>query len=217
MWPWALRLGRMAAAAAVPLSGEIPFAVGAASYIRIPVPGTKGLCIELGGRGWTPKSGSTSTLFIQDALGKKNLRLDYGYNVKTGTINYHWNQKGTYQIFGIADHTVVGSAGRVAYKSARYFRYAGRVLAVVGMAVDVYSVVVSPPVGRGRGLVARSWARGARGWAPRSPPGLGTPIGGVAGCIAGAFISYEGASRAAGRLYDWADATFTRVPETASP
>src|SRR5258708_39217304 len=109
-----------------------------------------------------PKSGSTSTLFIQDALGKKNLRLDYGYNVKTQTVNYHWNQKGTYQIFGIADHTPVGTAGRMVYKSARYFRYAGRALAVVGVALDVYSVVVADKPLRQATKVAAGWA-GARG------------------------------------------------------
>src|SRR5579875_1366442 len=36
--------------------------------------------IELSPRGWVPKSGSTSTVFIQDAAGKRVLRLDYGYN-----------------------------------------------------------------------------------------------------------------------------------------
>jgi hypothetical protein len=219
--------GRMVTAAAVPMSGEIPFAVGIAALLRIPVPGTKGLCIELGGRGWMPKSGSTSTLFIQDALGKKNLRLDYGYNVKTKTVNYHWNQKGTYQIFGIADHTPVGAAGQMVYKSARYFRYAGRALAVVGVALDVYSVVVADKPLRQATKVAAGWAGawvgckvvGAGGaWVGTAvTPGLGTAIGGVAGCMAGAFIGYEGASRAAGRVYDWADATFTRVPETAAP
>jgi hypothetical protein len=85
--------GRMSKALQVPLEGEIPTAIGAASVVRIPVPGTQGMAIELGPRGWTPKGGSTSTLFIQDVVGKRNLRLDYGYNVKTGTVNYHWNQK----------------------------------------------------------------------------------------------------------------------------
>jgi hypothetical protein len=38
----------MIPATEVPLDGEIPFAIGAASIIPIPVPGTKGLCIQLG-------------------------------------------------------------------------------------------------------------------------------------------------------------------------
>jgi hypothetical protein len=83
------------------------------------VPGTSELCIELNPRGWAPSGGSMSTLFFQDATGKRNLRLDYVYNVKTRTIDYHWNQKGTFDAFGIADHTSVGQAGEVAYNNRR--------------------------------------------------------------------------------------------------
>jgi hypothetical protein len=219
--------GTMIEAQSVPVSGEIPFVLGAASMIPIPVPGTKGLCIQLSPRGWVPKNGTTSTLFIQDALGKRNLRLDYGFNVKTGTVNYHWNQKGTFQTFGIADHTPVGSVGQVVYRSARYFRYAGRVLAVVGIAADVYSVVKADrPLKQATKVVAGwagAWAGckvvGAGGaWVGSAvTPGMGTAIGGVVGCLVGGFIGYEGASRTAGRLYDWADAHFTAVPEVAAP
>src|SRR4249920_3434111 len=60
----------------VPMSGGIPYGIGQASVVRIPVPGTNGLCIELRPRGWVPQSGSTSTLFFQDATGKRHLRLD---------------------------------------------------------------------------------------------------------------------------------------------
>jgi hypothetical protein len=219
--------GRMAPTPSVPISGEIPAAIGAAAAVRIPVPGTNGLCIELSPRGWTPKAGSTSTLFVQDALGKRNLRLDYGYNVKTGTINYHWNQSGTYKVFGVADHTPVGAVGRIAHTSARYFRYAGRTLAVVAIAVDVYSVVTASKPLRQATKVVSGWAGawigckvvGAGGaWVgTAATPGLGTAVGGIVGCAAGAFIGYEGASHAAGRIYDWADATFTRVPEAQAP
>ena len=99
------------AAQDVPMSGGIPYAIGQASVVRIPVPGTNGLCIELRARGWVPASGSTSTLFFQDAAGGRHLRLDYGYNVKTRTIDYHWNQKGTHADFGISDHSPAGPAG----------------------------------------------------------------------------------------------------------
>lgn len=44
---------------------------------------------------------------------------------------------------------------------------------------------------------------------------MGTAIGGVVGCRR--LICYEGASRAAGRLYDWAEAKSTPVPETVAP
>jgi hypothetical protein len=90
----------------VPMSGGIPYAVGQASMIRIPIPGQRGLCIELSARNF--KGTSTSTIFFQDVTGKKNLRLDYGYNKVSKVVDYHWNQKSVFTNFGIADHTTVG-------------------------------------------------------------------------------------------------------------
>jgi hypothetical protein len=210
----------------VPMSGGIPYAVGQASVVRIPVPGTNGLCIELSPRGF-PSDRSTSTLFFQDATGKRNLRLDYGINKTTKTIDYHWNQEGTHAKFGITDHTRVGRAGEVAYNAAKYFRYAGRVLVVVGVAVDVVSIVqASQPMRRASEVVA-GWATawvgcklvGAGGAAVgtlASP--LGTAIGGVAGCIVGGVGGYYGGSTLAGEVYDWAENTFfTPLPEVAAP
>jgi hypothetical protein len=211
----------------VPLSGGIPYAIGQASIVRIPVPGTNGLCIEFKPRGWVPKSGSTSTLFFQDTTGKRHLRLDYGYNVKTKTIDYHWNQSGTHPQFGITDHSPAGRAGEVAYKAAKYFRYAGRILVVAGVAIDVVSIVqASKPMRRASQVVA-GWAAawvgcklvGAGGAAVgtlASP--IGTAIGGVGGCIVGGIGGYYGGSALAGEVYDWAENTFfTPLPEVAAP
>jgi len=210
-----------------PLSGGIPYAIGQASVVRIPIPGTNGLGIELKPRGWTPKGGSTSTLFFQDATGKRHLRLDYGYNVKSRTLDYHWNQKGTTAQFGIPDHTTVGSAGEVAFKAAKYFRYAGRVLVVAGIAVDVVSVVqASKPLRRASEVVtgwAAAWvgceAVGAGGAALgtlASP--LGTAVGGIGGCIIGGISGYYGGSVLGGAVYDWAEGTsFTPLPEASGP
>jgi hypothetical protein len=203
-----------------PWSGGIPFAIGQATVVRIPVPGTNGLCIELRGRGWVPQGGSTSTLFFQDPTGKRHLRLDYGYNVRTRTIDYHWNQSGTHANFGIADHTPAGQAGEIAHQAARYFRYAGRVLIVVGVAGDVVSIVqASKPMRRASQVVtgwAAAWAGcevvGAGGAALgtlASP--LGTAVGGIGG-IGG----YYGGSALAGEVYDWAENTFfTPLPEVS--
>lgn len=211
----------------VPMSGGIPYAIGQASVVRIPVPGTNGLCIEFGPRGWVPKSGSTSTLFFQDPTGKRHLRLDYGYNVKTRTIDYHWNQSGTHAQFGVADHSPAGRAGEVAYKAAKYFRYAGRVLVIVGVTVDVVSIVqASKPMRRASQVVAgwaAAWAGckivGAGGAALgtlASP--LGTAVGGVGGCIIGGIGGYYGGSALAGEVYDWAENTFfTPLPEVSVP
>ena len=210
-----------------PTSGAIPYAIGQASVVRVPVPGTNGLAIEFRPRGHVPSGGSTSTLFVQNAAGRRTLRLDYGYNVNTKSINYHWNQKGTYANFGITDHTPTGRAGKVAYKSAKYFRYAGRVLIIAGAAVDVYSVVkANRPLRRATEVVsawALAWAGckvvGAGGAALGSAaPGLGTTAGGVTGCIIGGIGGYFGGEALGGEVYDWAEGTiFTPLPETQAP
>lgn len=201
-----------------PASGAIPYAIGQTSIVRIPIPGTQRLCIELRPRGYVPKSGSTSTLFFQDPSGKRHLRLDYGPNVKTNTIDYHWNQKGTNTNFGITDHTTVGLGGQAAYKAAKYFRYAGRALVVIGVAVDIVSIVqASKPLRQASEVVAGwagAWAgckvvgAGGAAFGTAATPGLGTAIGGGAGCIIGGIGGYWAASTVAGEVYDWAEDTF---------
>lgn len=210
-----------------PMSGGIPYAIGQSTVVRIPVPGQAGLCIELTPRGYVPKGGSTSTLFFQDMSGKRHLRLDYGYNVKTKTIDYHWNQKGVAANFGIVDHAPAGRAGAVAYQAVKYFRYAGRILIVVGVAVDAVSIVQSSkPLRRATEAVAGwagAWAgckvigaAGAAGGSLASP--LGTAIGGIGGCIIGGAGGYYTASHLAGQVYDWAeDTVFTPLPAAEAP
>jgi len=174
----------------IPMSGAIPIAIGQPALVRIPIPGQGGLCIEFRPRGFVPKGGSTSTLFFQDTTGKRHLRLDYGYNKVTKTINYHWNQSGTHQTFGIADHAPVGRGGIGAYKAARYFRHAGCVQ-VVGAGGAAIGTAASP---------------------------LGTAAGGVGGCIIGGAAGYYAGSRIAGQVYDWAeDTVFTPVPRMVAP
>ena len=80
--------------------GAAPASAGLGSIVRIPVPGTGGLAIELRPRGWTPKAGSTSSLFIQDLSGKRHLRLDFGFDKVSQIHEWHWNQKGTAATFG---------------------------------------------------------------------------------------------------------------------
>jgi hypothetical protein len=222
--------GESAAAAPaedVPLSGAIPYSIGLASVVRIPVPGTQGLCIEFSPRGWVPKGGSTSTLFFQDLSGKRHLRLDYGYNVKTKTIDYHWNQKGTSANFGIADHAPAGRSGAAAYQAAKYFKYAGRVLLVAGVAIDVISVVQADKPLRQASRVVTGWAAawagckvvggaGAAGGLAATP--LGSAALGVGGCIIGGTAGYFIGSSVAGVVYDWAEDTlFTPLEETTAP
>jgi len=211
----------------VPMSGGIPYAIGQPSVVRIPVPGTGGLAIELTAKWWTPKGGSTSTLFFQDPTGARHLRLDYGYNDKTKTIDYHWNQKGTAKELGITDHTPAGQTGKVAYQAAKYFKYAGRVLVVVGVAIDVVSVVQSSrPLRRASQAVA-GWAGAwvgckvvgaVGGLAGTSLTPVGTAVVGIGGCIIGGIGGYYGGSELAGEVYDWSEDTFfTQLPEAAGP
>jgi hypothetical protein len=138
--------------------GNVAIGSGTVSVIRIPIPGTNGLAFELNPRGWVPKGGSTSTVFFQTVNGKKVLRLDYGYNVKTQTIDFHWNQKGVKDVFGIADHQAAGKAGEVLYKSARAFRYAGKTLLVLGVAADLISIVTATDKWRQTAIVGGGWA-----------------------------------------------------------
>jgi hypothetical protein len=210
----------------------VPVGVGAAAVVRIPVPGTNGLFIEFNPRfapgGWKPKGGSTSTLFIQDTTGKRVLRLDYGFNKTTGVADYHWNQKGTFADFGIADHTVAGPTGEALYKGAQYFRYAGRVFLVVGIVMDAYSIVVAKKRWRQVARVVAGWAGADAGctiggsWGAGGgtvvEPGGGTAVGGVAGCIVGGIAGYAGAAWAAGHVYDFVEETFFEpIPPVPAP
>ncbi len=210
------------------ISGTAPIVgTGVATIARIPVPGTK-LFVELSPRGWAPKGGSTSALFIQDVTGKKVLRLDYGYNKTTGAIDYHWNQKGTFADFGIADHAPAGSAGEALFKGAKFLKYGGRALLVVGAAMDIYSIVVAKKRLRAVVRVAAGWA-GAEGGAvvvgewgagigTAIEPGGGTAVGAFIGGIIGGAGGYFGASWAAEKTYDWVEETFFEpVPLTDRP
>src|SRR5271169_6084949 len=197
---------------------------GIGSVLRIPIPGSKGLFLELSARGWRPKIGSTSTLFIQDVSGSRHLRLDYGYNRSTDQVDYHWNQSGTFEQFGIANHTPAGPAEAVLYRGARYFRYGGRVLLIAGLAQDVCSIVIAKKRWRQVARVAGGWAGsaigcelvGSSGAAAGTliEPGGGTAVGGFLGCFVGGIGGYAGMSWAAGHAYDWVEETlFEPLPE----
>lgn len=211
-----------------PHAGKIPFAVGQSAVVRIPVPGTDRLAVEFRSRGWIPPTGSTSTLFSQDPIGRRHLRLDYGFNERTKTIDYHWNQRGVHSTFGISGHTPTGRAGAIAYQGAKYFRFVGRTLIVVGAALDIVSIVhADRPLRRASEAVtgwAGAWlgckAVGAGGAYAGTAvePGLGTAAGGVLGCIVGGVGGYIIGETLAGGVYDWAEGTyFTRLGELREP
>ena len=198
--------------------------LGLGSSIRIPVPGTNGLAIELYPRGWRPRTGSTSSLFIQDVTGKRHLRLDFGYNQTTGATEWHWNQEGTKSYFGITTHTPVGSAEQALGKFAKYYKYAGETFVVIGAYTDLYSIVTSSRPLRRTVQVVSAWtaagegceALGAGGAALGSfVLGAGTAAGGFLGCAVGGFLGYITAEKVSGYLYDWAEGTIftTLAPE----
>ncbi|HEX2202998.1 MAG TPA: hypothetical protein VHG91_06860 [Longimicrobium sp.] len=209
----------------VPLSGQIPYAVGQASVVRIPIPGTDRLCIEFRPRGRIPPKGTSSTLFLQDPTGKRHLRLDVGWNTKTGSYDYHWNQAGVHETFKIENHTAAGRFGPSLYRGAKWFSYLGRRLVVVGAGLDAISIVQASNRMKRATEVVAGWAgawvgckvAGAGGAAAGTAvaPGPGTAVGGVVGCIVGGIVGYEAGSAVARVVYDWpAGTTFTHLLAT---
>lgn len=199
-----------------------PLSAGLGAVVRIPVPGWPNLAIELRPRGWTPASGSTSTLFIQDISGRRHLRLDYGFNVRTNTVEWHWNQQGTHAQHGIANHTPAGRGGAALGTFTRYYRYAGRALVVVAAAADLYSIAVASNPLRRTVQVVSAWAAAGLGCRVvgmggaalgSAAPGVGTAAGGLIGCAVGGFIGYFAAESASGYIYDWAEGTVFRTLE----
>ena len=213
------------------IHGAIPVGTGMPSVLRIPIPGSNGLAVELKPRGFVPKGGSTSTLFFQSIDGKRHLRLDYGYNIKSKTVDFHWNQKGTADLFKITDHTTVGAGGKALYKGAKYFRYGGRVLLVVGLVMDVASIVAARDKWKQTAMVGCGWAgawAGAEGggmagaavgfWAGTEVPvignAVGAAIGGFIGGIGGGIGGYIAGSKLAEYAYEIGDPD---PPEASSP
>lgn len=210
------------------VSGSILVGAGLPSAVRIPVPNTGGLHIEFFPRGWTPKTGSTSTFFVQDAVGKRKLRIDFGFNKTTGKIDYHWNQQKVFKEFQIPNHSAAGAGGKVLYQAAKYYRYAGRALLIVAAAADIYSIVIAKKRLRQVVTVASGWAvawvgckvvgAGGAKVGTLAEPGLGTAVGGIAGCIVGGTVGYFGGSALGSATYDYVEETFFEsVPEEPGP
>lgn len=206
-------------------SGSIPYEAGLGALLRIPVPDSGGLALELKPRGHVPAGGSTSSVFIQDKTGRRVLRLDYGYNKRTGSFDYHWNQKGTFAEFGISDHQTSGRGSGTTYQAARVFRHLGKAFVVIGLTLDAVSVVTaSEPMKRSSEVVA-GWAGATLGCkvvggqgaklGSKIKKGHGTAVGAIGGCIVGS-VSGGFAGQKTGRVvYEWSETTvFSPVPLT---
>ncbi len=213
------------------VSGAIPIGTGLGSVVRIPIPGPGNLALSFDTNDPKFRGKSTSSFFIQDPTGKRKvLRLDFGINKTTSTIDYHWNQKGLAARFGVTNHQPLGSIGPVLDKTARAYRWAGRRLIVVGAALDAYSIVsASRPMKRATEVVS-AWAGawvgckviGASGAIAGGAAGTAFPVvgnaagaagGGLVGCIIGGYGGYNGGGVIGRTVYQWAeDAVFVPVP-----
>jgi RHS repeat-associated protein len=117
-------------------------AAGLAAVLPIRVPGTGGLSLSLLPRD-RPGAVSTSAVFFQNSNGRVHLRLDYGFNKKVGVNNVHWNQKGTFSLFGISTHSPAGAGSVALYRGATVFRAAGTAFLIVGVGTDALRVASS--------------------------------------------------------------------------
>lgn len=145
----------------------------------------------------------------------KGLRLDHGPNVTTGgSTNWHWNQSGASNTFGIADHTVASPRAANFGRAMKYAKPLGRGALAVGAGMDAYSLgtEINQSVQTGDwdntvvegSRIAGGWA-GAYGGAKALgaagagigtliAPGIGTAVGGAIGGLAGGALGYFGGS-----------------------
>lgn len=230
---------------------ESAFVVGAGmpTVNHIPVPGQPGLTVGL----WTrdPRwhnptaiedmrrllhevgitrdppniKGSTSTLFLQSANGKKVLRLDWGI-LPDGSVTYHWNRtKIPVSFTGVVNHQQASRAFQNTSRAMRVFRHAGRGLLVLGVAMDAYSIYTASDRPRAVTRVISGWAGATAGcrivgqggaWAGAAigsagagvGAGPGAIIGGIGGCLVGGIGGYWVGSELGDAGYEWAQDTF---------
>jgi hypothetical protein len=219
-----------------PMDGAVP-AIGVTSIIRIPFPGKGHLVLSL-----HPPAGfkgSTSTVFVMEAGSKyKGLRLDYGFNKATKTVDYHWNIEGKIArstFPGITNHMPAGTVGKYLFQGAKAFRYVGRTFVVIGAVVDAVSIVEASNPLRRSSQVVSAWAGawiGAEaggeagafvgGLGGSVIPGVGTAAGGIVvgfiGAVAGGWKGYQLGEKAGGAVYDWAANTnFNPLPKVPVP
>ena len=235
---------------------ETAFVAGGAmpAITHVPVPGQPGLTVglwtrdarwrnpnvlddmrrllhELGVTSDPPNiKGSTSTLFMQSANGKKVLRLDWG-QLPDGSVTYHWNRtKIPVSFTGVTNHQTASPAFQNTSRAMRVYRHAGRGLLVLGVAIDAYTIYTASDRPRAVTRVISGWAGATAGcrivgaggaWAGgaigSAGAGVGAApgaiIGGIGGCLVGGIGGYWVGSELGDAGYEWArDTFFTPVP-----
>jgi RHS repeat-associated protein len=189
------------------------FGAGLASLLSYRAPGQYRLSFR------TTFKGSTSVFFLNrlpEGKSFKGLRLDYGFNKTTSSVNWHWNQKGSFADFLIADHAVASANAARAGVLLKYGGIASRGLLAVGVAVDAYSLTTQAYTSFQTGEWSNTTTEAARiagGWAgawagaealgtagawlgaPFGPAGMA--VGGFVGGLVGGALGYYGVSRVA--------------------
>lgn len=184
-----------------------------------PTPGTNSR-FDLSFRDFSGHPNPTSHAYLNrltpQASGWKGLRLDHGPNVTTGgSTNWHWNQSGAKNAFGITDHALASPVARGFGQVMKYAKPLGRVGMGLGIAMDGWSLGQNISESRKTGnwgntveegsRIAGGWGGawlGAKGGGALGAtigsficPGIGTAIGGALGGLAGGIGGYLGGSK----------------------
>jgi hypothetical protein len=147
----------------------------------------------------------------------KGLRLDFGPNPRTGATDWHWNQSGAGNSFGIADHTPASAFEANFGRMMQIAKPVGRAAMWTGVAFDTFSlgseVVESTQTGEWSNTIVEG-ARVAGGWGGAWAgaqgggmagaalgtaifPGIGTAVGGFLGSVIGGAGGYFAGSELA--------------------
>ena len=153
----------------------------------------------------------------------KGLRLDHGPNPTIGgASNWHWNHKGAGG-FGIPDHTAATRFESGVGRTLQAAKPLGRAAAVVGAALDGFSLAKEVQTSRKTGdwsNTAQESARIAGGWTGAVvgakaagsagaaigtliAPGIGTVVGGAVGGLIGGAVGYIAGSSVGSTMAGW--------------
>ena len=153
----------------------------------------------------------------------KGLRLDHGPNPTIGgASNWHWNHKGAGG-FGIPDHTAATRFESGVGRTLQAAKPLGRAAAVVGAALDGFSLAKEVQTSRKTGdwsNTAQEGARIAGGWTGAVvgakaagsagaaigtliAPGIGTVVGGAVGGLIGGAVGYIAGSSVGSTIAGW--------------
>lgn len=165
-----------------------------------------------------PPGGSSSVVFATlPNQPNKGIRLDYGYNKGTSSVNWHWNQKGSASNFLVTNHSTSGA--KLSGWALKSTKYAGRLLLVGGVIQSGSAIYSSEEPLQEAAHQASGWAGSFVGGAAGAQAGaalgaaIGAPfmgigavpgavVGGFVGGVAGGAAGWEGGLKAHEALFD---------------